>query len=218
MSWARIDDSYPHHPKIIAAGPQAMAVDVAGICYCARLLTDGFVHENAIGVLGPFKNVQKLIDRLVEVKRWETVKDGWRVHDYLDYNPSRDQVLREREAARERMAKVRAKSREPSGEQQPNVRATPPHPTPGDVDPSPDFDLVHRVSSACVRPNIDEARRVVELLREHVDDRLLDEAAGYALAGEIKPQRPAYFLDLVRNWAGQRGVSVPKLTLKGAVS
>lgn len=43
MTWVRIDDGFARHPKVVAAGPLAMAMQVAALCYCNRELTDGFV-------------------------------------------------------------------------------------------------------------------------------------------------------------------------------
>lgn len=98
MSWARIDDQYPDHPKIVAAGHAAMALDVAGICYCARFLTDGFIPEDQVPRLLTHPNPGELVGALLRVRRWETAAGGYLVHDYLDYNPTRAQALATRQA------------------------------------------------------------------------------------------------------------------------
>jgi hypothetical protein len=46
---------------------------------------------------------------------WQFSPDGWLIHDYLIYNPMRDEVLAERSAAAERMRRVRAGRRPPNG-------------------------------------------------------------------------------------------------------
>ena len=43
MTWVRIDDEFPQHPKVVRAGPLGMALQVAGLCYCNKYLTDGFI-------------------------------------------------------------------------------------------------------------------------------------------------------------------------------
>src|SRR4029453_3116326 len=43
MSWVRLDDQYPDHPKVRALGPLGLALQTAAICYCGRYLTDGFL-------------------------------------------------------------------------------------------------------------------------------------------------------------------------------
>ena len=36
MTWVRIDDRFATHPKVMEAGPMAMALDVAAMCYGAQ--------------------------------------------------------------------------------------------------------------------------------------------------------------------------------------
>lgn len=98
MSWAKIDDQFPDHPKILAVGPLAAWLFVCGLCYCARLLTDGFIPRGQIRRLADVDNAPELADRLVECGLWEVCEGGWRIHDYLDYNPSRERTLATREA------------------------------------------------------------------------------------------------------------------------
>ena len=43
MAWVKIDDHFDEHPKIAQAGPLAVAVWLAGLAYCNRNLTDGFI-------------------------------------------------------------------------------------------------------------------------------------------------------------------------------
>jgi hypothetical protein len=116
MVWIRIDDQFADHPKVAAAGPLAAWLHVCGLCYCGRHLTDGFVpHGAAIhlaafphigvstgGVPGMFEcghdvEVDQLIGELLDAGLWEPVEGGYVIHDYLDYNPSREQVLADRE-------------------------------------------------------------------------------------------------------------------------
>lgn len=91
MSWVKIDDRYAHHPKILAAGPLAMALDIAGMCYAAAHETDGRIPTAALALLTPFLTPPKqraAAAKLVEVGRWETIPGGWQIHDFLAYNPS----------------------------------------------------------------------------------------------------------------------------------
>ncbi len=101
MGWARVDDNYPDHPKILAAGPLAELLDVRGIIYCARHETDGFIHTNALHNLGiGIPAAKRRAAKLVEVGRWEVVDDGWMVHDFLEFHPSKAQKAHDREIAR----------------------------------------------------------------------------------------------------------------------
>jgi hypothetical protein len=93
MPWAKFDDSFPDHPKVVAAGPEGMALAVAAVCYSAKHLTDGVISEKVALRLASNCTVSaatpiELIDRMVENRLWdEDIDCDYRVHDYLDYNP-----------------------------------------------------------------------------------------------------------------------------------
>lgn len=95
MPWVRLDDQFPDHPKIVRAGPSAAWLYVCGLAYCARHLTDGLIPEAQMPRL--MTGAAKLADRLVAAGLWEVTDDGYRVHDFLNYNPSRAQTLAKRE-------------------------------------------------------------------------------------------------------------------------
>lgn len=121
MSWIKLDDQFPDHTKVMACGPAAGWLYVCGLCYCGRMLTDGFIPQGQVRKLADLDNPLELAARLVEHGLWERVKDGFLIHDYLEYNPSRQQVMAERGAAKERMKKNRNGS---SPEVQPNITRT----------------------------------------------------------------------------------------------
>lgn len=100
MPWVKLSDDYPTHPKLLSAGPLALALDVAGLCYAARHLTDGLLTHAVARRILPMsaEEAEGAIGALVDVGRWEPVEGGYRIHDYADYNPSRAQVLAERAA------------------------------------------------------------------------------------------------------------------------
>jgi hypothetical protein len=53
MTWVRIDDHFDEHPKLAAVGPVGWGVWLAGIAYCNRNLTDGFIpYSIAEGIGG----------------------------------------------------------------------------------------------------------------------------------------------------------------------
>jgi hypothetical protein len=93
MAWLRIDDRVRTHPKIATAGPAAAWLWFCGICYCREHLTDGFIPKPvvpnlAMNLTSPWRHAQ----RLVEVQLWEDAIGGFQVHDFLDWNPSRNDV------------------------------------------------------------------------------------------------------------------------------
>ena len=121
MSWVKIDDQYADHPKVAAVGPLGMALHVAAMCYCAKYLTDGFVPDAILprlinwdgisvvrnGVTNAVSNVE-VTEEVTDAGLFDKVDGGVMVHDYLMYNPTREQALAERQANAERQAVWRA--------------------------------------------------------------------------------------------------------------
>ncbi len=110
MGWARMDDGYMFHPKVLEVGPWPELLDRRAIEYCAKNETDGLVARSALRIIG--RDIPKIPERvlaLVEVGRW-TVNEhgGWWVHDYLEYNPSKAEKDRQREQGRDRVRNHRS--------------------------------------------------------------------------------------------------------------
>ena len=132
MVWVRIDDRYSEHPKIVEAGPLCAALWLAGLAYCNRNLTDGFIPwstartlvdweyaeqdgrritiDIGCGMGGETVTSDMVISRMVAVGLWHPVYGettqrikGYLVHDYGDFQPSKEQVLRERELTANRV-------------------------------------------------------------------------------------------------------------------
>lgn len=104
MPWVKMDDEYPDHPKVEAAGPLAAWLNVCGWAYASRYLTDGFIPEGRVHRLADVPDAGALATKLVEVDLWERVPSGYRIHDYLKYNPTAEQVRAERDIAARRSA------------------------------------------------------------------------------------------------------------------
>ena len=115
MSWLKIDDQFPDHPKVVEAGPLASWLHVCGMAYCARYLTDGFIPGGQIRKLADVDNASDLAAKLVQAGLWETVDGGFVVHDYLDYNPSAEEVKAKRRAGAKRQEEWRNKQRAENG-------------------------------------------------------------------------------------------------------
>lgn len=143
MTWVRLDDQFVDHPKVAAAGPLAAWLYVCGLTYSARYLTDGFIPASQVRRLADLPEPAALAAKLIEVGLWECDGDGYRVHDYLDYNPAAELVKRERDANAERMRNARAGSVRPNVQAH-NGRSSPvpsPVPVPDQnpvLDPRPD--------------------------------------------------------------------------------
>lgn len=103
MATAKFDDGLPSNPKFIAAGAIASWLWVCGVLYCRRGLTDGLIPRIVvptlvIGLKSPYTHAAKLVD----VKLWDVDGQDFRVHDFLDWNPSKQQVEGYRAYDRER--------------------------------------------------------------------------------------------------------------------
>jgi hypothetical protein len=96
MSWVRLDDNFPEHPKIARAGGDAAWLHVCALAYCSRNLTDGLVPNAVLKKLSDRRNPIRLAAQLVDAGLWEREEAGWRVHDYLKFQPSRADVETER--------------------------------------------------------------------------------------------------------------------------
>ena len=134
MVWVKLDDQFTENPKVVQAGPLAGWLHVSGIVYCGRNLTDGFIPLAMVSRLATFENISvttggtpglysvghdiectELVDRLVAIGLWEVVDGGYVIHDYLDYNPSKADVLAQRNANTKRQADWRERHRDGDG-------------------------------------------------------------------------------------------------------
>ena len=91
--WTKLDDGFGDHPKLAALSSDAFRLHVRSMCYAGRYLTDGKV-PTAFVASAP----KSLVEELVSGGLWEVVSGGWMIHDYLDFNPTREKVLAERAA------------------------------------------------------------------------------------------------------------------------
>jgi hypothetical protein len=105
MTWVKLDDQFPDHPKVIEAGPLAAWLFVCGLGYASRYLTDGFIPSAQVRRLAMVSGPDALARKLVEVGLWEAADGGFQVHNYLEYNPSAERV-RETRAARAKAGHV----------------------------------------------------------------------------------------------------------------
>lgn len=101
MGWIKLDDSFIDHPKYLEAGPLAGYLCIAGMAWCNRNLTDGFIPRGQVRRLVDFDgygehawptDAMNLADELVAAGLWEKEERGYRVHDYHDWQRSREQI------------------------------------------------------------------------------------------------------------------------------
>lgn len=111
MSWVRLDDTFAEDPRWDGPGADGLALHVAALCYANRNLTDGRLSVNRVKVLFPVADLDATVAALVKAGWWELDPDGVQIVDYLETQPSADQVrARHRETAerQERSRKHRA--------------------------------------------------------------------------------------------------------------
>lgn len=115
MPWVRLDEQFARNPKVLMAGPLGMAMQVAALCYCNEYLTDGFVPRSVANTLLDFEGLAfvwthndifgggddveaaMVVKMLVEAGVWDEAPGGYQIHDYLEYQPSKAEVLAQRE-------------------------------------------------------------------------------------------------------------------------
>jgi hypothetical protein len=112
MPWIRIDEHAINHPKFRALSDGAFRLWVEGMAYCQVNLTDGFIPDAALKQFRYYspKRRAMLTTVLIPGKgpMWHDHEAGgiW-VHDYLDWNECRDQVIHQRQQAKQRMQSLR---------------------------------------------------------------------------------------------------------------
>ncbi|WP_166390274.1 hypothetical protein [Nocardioides ochotonae] len=132
MAWVKFTDDFYDNLKMDHVGPLGVALWAVGMGYCNRNLTDGVIHRSkALRLLdfeglvyegeSPDATADITITALVDAGLWhadghncdECVQPGrgrYVVHNYLEYQPSRRDVLARREAEAARKAAARQKA------------------------------------------------------------------------------------------------------------
>jgi hypothetical protein len=102
------------HPKIAALSDAAFRLWVAGNDYCDEQLTNGVILKSALAARTvAARCTPKLIEELTRVlppyqhPLWEDQGDHYQVHDYLDWNDSREVVQANRAKVRRRVTAFR---------------------------------------------------------------------------------------------------------------
>ena len=112
MPWARFDDKFYAHPKTYRLGKlrlPAIGLHLLAVTWSCDQLTDGVIPEDALVMLG---GTPAVAQALVHAGMWHHSEERreYLIHDFIDYNKSRDQVLRDREKWRERQGASRGVS------------------------------------------------------------------------------------------------------------
>ncbi|MFB8235567.1 hypothetical protein ACFC58_03355 [Kitasatospora purpeofusca] len=133
MPWFAVGDSTYDHPKALAAGNAAMGLWLRCGAYASAHLTDGVIPGAVAAKNGTATQIRKLLASGL----WHTARHGCHacpqvrdgdfvMHDYLEANPSRQQVQERRRRAAEKKRQQRDGGQsavdddDPSAHQRPN--------------------------------------------------------------------------------------------------
>lgn len=106
--WAKLEIGYLSHPKFLALNANAVCLWHEGKNYCDAHQTDGIIPKYALRTFRfrGAKSVALLMRSCGDKPNgtpyaalWEQHAIGYRMHDYLDYNDCRDEVLARMEQA-----------------------------------------------------------------------------------------------------------------------
>lgn len=113
MAWVRIHDGAMDNPKIMALTDSAFRLWVRALSYCQTQLTDGLIPREALRKMGAKRRDVELLTTPVDesyAPLWETIPDfGFKVHDYLFWNDSREKVRDKQKKAKARLDAWKAK-------------------------------------------------------------------------------------------------------------
>lgn len=112
MPWLNLDDQFPKHPKVLTLSDAAFRLHVAGLCHAAQYRTDGLLTVPVVPLLVPRYRPRTLAE-LIGAGLWHDEGLGcgtaacpagqpahYVVHDFLQWNRSRDEIDGERERLR----------------------------------------------------------------------------------------------------------------------
>lgn len=108
MTWLRIEDGMPEHPKVADLTVHAKWALVEIWCYSARSRSDGLLPATIAKRIAS----QKILNELASADLIHKNGAGWIIHDFLDYNPSKDELDARREGDAERLRAWRNRKRE----------------------------------------------------------------------------------------------------------
>ena len=98
MAWVRIHDGAMLHPKVSGLTDKAFRLWVWGLSHSQQYLTDGIIQNDTVP-----GRLKRAVGELTTRRLWELHDMGYKVHDYLDWNDSREVVLKKRSGAKRRL-------------------------------------------------------------------------------------------------------------------
>ena len=111
MPWFKVDDGFAFHRKAVKAGNTAIGLWVRAGSWSAQQLTDGYIPEEMLPLLGA---ALEDAGALINAGLWKLEDAGWSFVGWEQYQPTKADVEDERAKARERQKEWR-KNRRNSG-------------------------------------------------------------------------------------------------------
>ena len=97
MTWIKLDDRAPRHPKLASLTDRAFRWWILGLCYASEFLTNGVLHPVF------WKRAPSTARKELTIgKLWDWDDPNFLIHDYLEHQTSRESVEKERRRNRER--------------------------------------------------------------------------------------------------------------------
>lgn len=96
MTWIKLDDGAPRHPKIASLSDRAFRWWVIALCYASEFLTNGLLPPVF------WKQAPKPVRaELTTGKLWDWVDPNFEIHDYEKYQSSKEDVEADKQRNRE---------------------------------------------------------------------------------------------------------------------
>jgi hypothetical protein len=103
MTWIKLDDNFPDHPKISKLSDEAFRLYIQLLCYCGRFLTDGYIDQVALDRIDPGVTYLELI----EGRLLDSTDDGVYIRSYDEWQTLKADVEKTREQGRIRQLRNR---------------------------------------------------------------------------------------------------------------
>lgn len=112
MAWIRLSDDYTDHPKFDNLSDGAFRLWHQAMGFCRKFQTDGLIPIASLKKLKAFtvKRKAELMTPWREGENplwWPVEGFGVKVHDYLQWNPSKDEENERRQESKDRMRTIR---------------------------------------------------------------------------------------------------------------
>ncbi len=107
--WVKLDDAMPDDPDVDSLSDGAFRLYVAGICYCGRYLTDGYIDADRIPRLVRRYRAAYVTELLNRGLWLDHLPGGYIVRNFTKWNKTREHWKKEAEKAAVRKATWAAK-------------------------------------------------------------------------------------------------------------